>query len=117
MTREELLTYCLAKPGAWEDEPWEGDTVAKVHDKIFVFLGSGDVGSVGVKCGLTRDEADEWLARYPLDASVMAYIGRSGWNTLTVGSGIPDDEIQEAVDTSYDLVVSRLPKKHRPQGV
>jgi predicted DNA-binding protein (MmcQ/YjbR family) len=117
MTREELLTYCLTKPGAWEDEPWEGDTVAKVHDKIFAFLGSGDVGSVGVKCGLTRDEADEWLARYPLDASVMAYIGRSGWNTLTVGSGIPDDEIQEAVDTSYDLVVSRLPKKHRPQGV
>jgi predicted DNA-binding protein (MmcQ/YjbR family) len=117
MTREELLTYCLTKPGAWEDEPWEGDTVAKVHDKIFAFLGSGDVGAVGVKCGLTRDEADEWLARYPLDASVMAYIGRSGWNTLTVGSGIPDDEIQEAVDTSYDLVVSRLPKKHRPQGV
>ncbi|HET7532413.1 MAG TPA: MmcQ/YjbR family DNA-binding protein [Nocardioidaceae bacterium] len=117
MTREELLTYCLAKPGAWEDEPWEGDTVAKVHDKIFAFLGSGDVGSVGVKCGLTRDEADEWLARYPLDASVMAYIGRSGWNTLTVGSGIPDDEIQQAVDMSYDLVVSRLPKKHRPQGV
>lgn len=117
MTREELLTYCLAKPGAWEDEPWEGDTVAKVHDKIFAFLGSGDVGSVGVKCGLTRDEADEWLTRYPLDASVMAYIGRSGWNTLTVGSGIPDDEIQEAVDTSYDLVVSRLPKKHRPRGV
>jgi predicted DNA-binding protein (MmcQ/YjbR family) len=117
MTREELLTYCLTKPGAWEDEPWEGDTVAKVHDKIFAFLGSGDVGSVGVKCGLTRDEADEWLARYPLDAAVMAYIGRSGWNTLTVGSGIPDEEIQEAVDTSYDLVVSRLPKKHRPQGV
>ena len=86
MTREDLVAYCLAKPGAWEDEPWENDTVAKVHDKIFAFLGSGDVGSVGVKCGLTRDEADEWLARYPLDASVMAYIGRSGWNT---GSGMP----------------------------
>jgi predicted DNA-binding protein (MmcQ/YjbR family) len=48
--------------------------------------------------------------------SVMAYIGRSGWNTLRVGSGIPDDELREAVDTSYDLVVSRLPKKHRPAG-
>jgi len=117
MTRDELLAYCLAKPGAWEDEPWEGDTVAKVQDKIFAFLGSGHVDSLGVKCGLTRDEADEWLARYPKDASVMAYIGRSGWNTLSVGRGIPDDEIQEAVDTSYDLVVPRLPKKHRPQGV
>lgn len=116
MTHEELAAYALAKPGAWEDEPWEGDLVAKVHDKIFAFLGSAEGGSVGVKCGLTRDEADEWLARYPDDASVMAYIGRSGWNTLRLGGAIPDDEIREALDVSYDLVVSRLPKKHRPQG-
>lgn len=115
MTREELLAHCLAKPGAWEDEPWEGDTVAKVHDKIFAFLGGeGPRVSVGVKCGRSREEADEWLARYPDDARVMAYIGRSGWNTLTVGGGIPDDEVAEAVDLSYELVVSGLPRKHRP---
>lgn len=113
-----VLTYCLAKPGAWKDMPWEGDVVAKVHDKIFVFLGSkdGTTTSVGVKCGANRDEADEWLLCYPDDAHVMAYIGRSGWNTLQVGSTIPDDEITEAVDVSYDLVVSRLPKKHRPES-
>lgn len=117
MTRDTLLAYCLAKPGAWEDMPWEGDVVAKVHDKIFAFLGSddGNTTSVGVKCGANRDEADEWLLRFPDDAHVMAYIGRSGWNTLDVGSEIPDDEIREAVDDSYDLVVSKLPKKHRPE--
>ena len=60
--------------------------------------------------------ADEWLARYPDDASVMAYIGRSGWNTLTVGGAIPDDELRDAVDASYDLVVAKLPKKYRPDG-
>jgi predicted DNA-binding protein (MmcQ/YjbR family) len=117
VTRDELVAYCLGKPGAWEDEPWEGDTVAKVHDKIFAFFGPGADGAstgVGLKCGSTREEADEWLLRYPNDASVMAYIGRSGWNSLTVGAGIPDDEILEAVDASYDLVVSKLPKKHRP---
>ena len=32
--------YCLAKPGAWPDSPWEGDTVVKVGPKIFVFLGA-----------------------------------------------------------------------------
>ena len=114
MTPDEVLAYCLAKPGAWQDEPWEGDVVAKVGPKIFAFLGDGE--SVGVKCGRTRDEADEWLARYPDDSHVMAYIGRSGWNTLRVGGAIPDDELLEAVDASYDAVVSKLPKKDRPAG-
>lgn len=114
MERDELLAYCLGKPGAWEDEPWEGDVVAKVGDKIFAFLGADD-GGVGLKCGHNRDEADEWLARYPADASVMAYIGRSGWNTLATGGAIPADELLEAVDASYDLVVAKLPKGVRAQ--
>jgi predicted DNA-binding protein (MmcQ/YjbR family) len=112
VTPEDLVRYCLDKPGAWSDEPWEGDTVAKVATKIFAFLGSGT--AVGVKCGATRDEADEWLARYPLDATVMPYIGRSGWNTLQLGGAIPDDELLEAVDASYDFVVAKLPRKDRP---
>jgi predicted DNA-binding protein (MmcQ/YjbR family) len=93
VTPAELREYALSKPGAWSDQPWEGDVVAKVgaadRGKIFAFLGDG---------------------------SVMAYIGRSGWNTLAIGSSIPDDEIRAAVDDSYALVVAKLPKKHRPDG-
>jgi predicted DNA-binding protein (MmcQ/YjbR family) len=115
MTWDELVDYCLAKPGAWQDEPWEGDVVAKVGGKIFAFLGSAaESATVGLKCGPSREVADEWLARYPGDASVMAYIGRSGWNTLRIGGAIPDEELLEAVDASYDIVVSRLPRKDRP---
>jgi predicted DNA-binding protein (MmcQ/YjbR family) len=114
MTWESLLAYCLAKPGAWQDEPWEGDVVAKVGGKIFAFFGSGAVPSVGLKCGASREAADEWLLRYPDDASVMAYIGRSGWNTLRLGGAIPDDELVEAIDASYSAIVSKLPKKDRP---
>lgn len=118
MTPEELAAYALGKPGAWPDTPWENDQVAKVSDghgagKIFAFLGQD---TVGVKCGATRDEADAWLDRYPDDAVVMAYIGRSGWNTLRLGGAIPDDELLEAVDVSYELVVSKIAKKHRPEG-
>jgi predicted DNA-binding protein (MmcQ/YjbR family) len=115
MTWDELLDYCLAKPGAWQDEPWEGDVVAKVGPKIFAFLGAGRQGlSVGLKCGASREAADEWVLRFPGDASAMRYIGRSGWNTLAVGGGIPDDEVLEAVDASYAMVVGKLPKKDRP---
>lgn len=113
MTSDELLEYCLAKPGAWEDEPWEGHVVAKVDAKIFAFLGEV---AVGLKCGANRDEADEWLLRYPDAASIMAYIGRSGWNDLRFDSAIPAVEIREAVDDSYLTVVSRLPKGKRPAG-
>ena len=88
--------------------------MAKVGAKIFCFLGVEQ--SIGVKCG-TRAEADEWLAEYPDDASVMAYIGRHGWNTLRTGGAIPDDELREAVDTSYGLVVAALPKRDRPSGL
>ena len=109
-----MQEHCLTKPGAWPDNPWGHEhPVIKVADKIFAFLGAG---GVGVKGGATRDVADEWLHRYPDDASVMAYIGRSGWNDLTFGGAIPDDELREAVDESYRLVVGKLPKKHRPEG-
>jgi predicted DNA-binding protein (MmcQ/YjbR family) len=109
--REAVVAYCLAKPGAVPDEPWEDDLVAKVGGKIFAFLG-GD--GVGVKCGRNADEAAEWRQRYPEAVSVMAYIGRYGWNSVRLDGTVPEDEIQELIDASYDDVVSRLPKSKRP---
>lgn len=114
MNHADLRAYCLAKPGAWPDEPWEGDTVVKVADKIFAFLGSAQAATIGLKCGRDSEDAREWRDRYPGQAAVMPYIGRYGWNTLTVGAAIPDDEIREAIDASYADVVARLPKRKRP---
>jgi predicted DNA-binding protein (MmcQ/YjbR family) len=115
---ETMQAHCLAKPGAWPDNPWEHDhPVIKVgpgeNGKIFAFLGAG---GVGLKGGPSREAADEWLQRFPGDDSVMRYIGRSGWNDLAFGGSIPDDDLLEAVDESYRLVVGKLPKKHRPEG-
>ena len=114
----DVQTYCAGKPGAWPDNPWDHEfPVFKVGEgergKIFVALGRN---TVSLKAGRTRDVADEWLARYPDDASVMAYIGRSGWNDLVFGGAIADDEILEAIDESYRLVVSGLPRRARPAG-
>jgi predicted DNA-binding protein (MmcQ/YjbR family) len=44
----------------------------------------------------------------------MAYIGRSGWNTLCFGGAIPDDEVLDAVEESYRMIVAKLPKKDHP---
>ena len=117
MTEQELLAHCLAKPGAWQDEPWEGHVVAKVGDKMFAMFGV--VGerpgpAVGIKVGRSREEAEELVARYPGDVAAMAYIGRYGWNTVPIGGAVADDELRELVDASYDDVVARLPRAKRP---
>lgn len=113
-----MHAHCAAKPGAWPDNPWDHDhPVFKVgpgeRGKIFAFLGGH---GVGVKAATTREVADEWLQRFPGSATVMAYLGRSGWNDLAYDAWIPDDELLEAVDESYRLVVSGLPNKVRPDG-
>ncbi|MFI6867431.1 MmcQ/YjbR family DNA-binding protein [Nocardia sp. NPDC050406] len=105
------LAYCLTKPGAWQDEPWEGDVVAKVGDKIFAFLGDD---SLGLKCGRDREEADELIRIHPDDVESSPYIGRYGWNSVKFGGTIPDDEIRELIDQSYDAIVAKLPKSKRP---
>ncbi|RDI54271.1 MmcQ/YjbR family DNA-binding protein [Nocardia mexicana] len=107
----DLLQYCLSKPGAWQDEPWEGDVVAKVGDKIFAFV-SAD--SVTLKCGRNREEADELVHVYPDEVAASAYIGRYGWNSVKTGGAVPVDELRELVDISYDAVVAKLPKSKRP---
>jgi predicted DNA-binding protein (MmcQ/YjbR family) len=113
-----LEELCLALPGAWPDHPWEHEhPVIKVGEgergRIFAFLGAD---RVGIKAGPSREAADEWLQRYPDDASVMPYIGRSGWNNLRLDSAIPDEEVVEAVEESYRLVVAKLPRSRRPAG-
>ena len=65
---------------------------------------------------MRRDEeaANEWLLRYPGDASVMPYIGRFGWNSLRTGGAIPDNELLEAVDASYQAVLSQAAQEGPP---
>jgi predicted DNA-binding protein (MmcQ/YjbR family) len=115
VTHDELVAYCLAKPGAVADEPWEGSPVAKVGGKVFAFLGRG---GLGVKCGRDADEAAELRHRFPDSVSVSAHIGRFGWNRVelhgAVDEGMDDDELRELVDASYDAVVAKLPARLRP---
>ncbi|MDR7168483.1 putative DNA-binding protein (MmcQ/YjbR family) [Nocardia kruczakiae] len=109
----DLLGYCLTKPGAWRDEPWEGDVVAKVGDKIFAFVSPE---TVTLKCGRSRLEADELVHIHPDDVTASAYIGRYGWNTVRLGGSVSDAEVRELIDQSYAEVVAKLPKSKRPTG-
>ena len=112
MDRDELIAYSLAKPGAEETYPWgDVDLVAKVGGKAFAFLGPA---TVGVKCGRDAAEAGEWRDRYPAAITVSHYTGRYGWNSVDLAGPVPDDDVRELVDASYDAAVAALPKSRRP---
>jgi predicted DNA-binding protein (MmcQ/YjbR family) len=112
--QEELVAYCLGKPGAEESYPWgEEELVAKVGGKGFAFIGLGG-GTVSVKCGRDATEAAEWRDRYPGAITTSAYVGRYGWNTVDWTGPVPDHELRELIDASYDAAVAALPKARRP---
>lgn len=42
------------------------------------------------------------------------YVGRFGWNAVDWTGPVPDEDLRELVDASYDAAVAALPKSRRP---
>ena len=40
-------------------------------------------------------------------------LNKRHWNTVTLDGSIPDDEVLEMIDHSYELVVEALPRRTR----
>jgi predicted DNA-binding protein (MmcQ/YjbR family) len=105
-SHDKLLAYALGFPEAWQDMPWDGDLVAKVGKKIFVFFGTGEEPSVGVKLPHSAEQALLSDAVRP-----MSYgLGKWGWVTARlVGPGAPSaGVIEDWIDESYRAIA---PKK------
>ena len=100
-----LEAFALDLPGAFADMPWEGDVVAKVGKKIFVFFGSGDPPTIAVKL---PDSADHALATP--GAQPTGYgLGRHGWVTVPVDhADAPIELLLDWVEESYRTIA---PKK------
>jgi predicted DNA-binding protein (MmcQ/YjbR family) len=112
---DELARHALAKPEAWEDRPWEGDRVAKVRKKIFVFLPSDDAGSIGVKL----PHSAVYAVTLPC-ATPMAYgLGKHGWVTIKLAdkSRPAVELLRDWIDESYAAIAPatlvRLASEHR----
>lgn len=107
------MRYALAKPGAWPDSPWGDDhALAKVGSKIFLFPGQAD-GRDTITVKNTEAAVAELKQRYPDYAGPAPYLSKRLWVRLVIDE-VPDDEVQELIDDSYDLVVAKLPKAERP---
>jgi predicted DNA-binding protein (MmcQ/YjbR family) len=110
--RDQVIGACGAKPGSAEDYPF-GDEVAvfKVAGRMFALVSLGSApGSVSLKCdpGLAADLRGRYAAITP-----GYHLSKRHWNTVALDGSVPEEEVLELVDHSYDLVLAGLTRTQR----
>ena len=109
MNVEEFRDYCLLKKGVTEEFPFDETTlVFKVMGKMFALCGLDRVPTqINLKCNPER--AIELRDAY--DGIIEGWhMSKVHWNTLFIHN-LPHSLIQELIDHSYELVVSKFTKK------
>lgn len=106
MDRKTLNAICAALPGAEVSDPWGGGHDAwKVGGKMFAGIGAKGSG-VSVK---TPDVETAGLLIEMGRAMKAPYFHHS-WVHIPWDL-VPDEEFQERIVTSYELIRAKLPKK------
>jgi predicted DNA-binding protein (MmcQ/YjbR family) len=114
MESDAFRSYCLGKPGVTEHTPFgPDDLVFKVGGKMFALLALNEIPpACNLKCD--PDLALELRDRYE-QVRPGYHMNKKHWNTVELGSGLPEAELRKMIDHSYELVVQSLPKKTREQ--
>lgn len=115
MNIEFAREYCLSKPAATEDFPFD-DTVLvfKVLGKMFALIALGrEPLSMNLKCDPER--AIELREEHPEEILEAWHMNKKHWNTVRLESDLDGSLIIELIDHSYDLVVSKMTKKMRAE--
>lgn len=113
MNIEELRNYCLLKKGTSEDFPFDQVTlVFKVLGKIYALTNlEGDL-SINLKCD--PEKAISLREQYP-SITPGYHMSKVHWNTVQIDGSLKSDFIQQMIDHSYELVVSKLTKKQKSE--
>ncbi len=104
-----IRKYCLQKPGAEEDFPFDAETlVMKVGNKMFALFGSAEPLRINLKC----DPLTAIGLRKKYKSVIPGYhMNKKHWNTIILDISIPDKEILGMIDDSFELVFGSLSKK------
>ena len=106
---EELRAFCLSKEGAEEGFPFgETTLVFKVNGKMFL-LASLDSHPLqfNIKC-----EPEKALELREQHSCILPgyHMNKKYWNTVIIDGSISNSDLQEMINTSYNLVKAKLPK-------
>jgi predicted DNA-binding protein (MmcQ/YjbR family) len=109
MHTEEIAEFCLQLPGAREDYKWGGTRVFSVAgNKMFAVM---DLAGKG----LAFKVAPELFLGYVDRPGIRPapYLARAYWISVAVPYSMGDEELQDLLIRSHQLVVSKLPKKQQ----
>lgn len=113
MNIQQFYELCLSKKEVTEHFPFDEDTlVFKVGGKIFALSSlkqwENTTPSVNLKCN--PEKAQELRARYD-DIQPGYHMSKVHWNTIAINRDVPDKQVKQLIDHSYELVFKSLPKK------
>ena len=106
MDVDSIRAFCLSFPGATEKLQWGDDLCFKVGGKIFAMLGL-DNPRLCFKC--TPDTFAELIERQ--DIRPAPYVGRYKWVMLDRLDAAGDEELQDLIRQSFEVVSTNAPKK------
>ena len=112
-TREEALEVGLSYPDVYQDAPFHDDNWQLVRDKAtnkaFLWTYEKD-GFVCLNLKTSEESRDLWRKMY--DSVQPAYHqNKRGWNTVILDGRIPDEDIIDMIQESYDLVTDSPTKR------
>ena len=112
LTLEKIRKYCCAKKGVIEDFPFDFETlVFKVGTRMFALT---NIKSKELRINLKCDPFLSTGLREKYKAVQPGYhMNKRHWNTVYIDGEIPDKEILQLIDHSYDLVFKGLKKSVR----
>jgi len=114
MTRDDLIDYCLTFPSVYEDYPFgvavdNGAWTVMRHlanKKSFALIYERS-GSLCVNLKCEPFQADFFRQVYK-DVTPAFHMNKEHWNTITIGGDVPDQELLEMIQRSYDLIKPKL---------
>jgi predicted DNA-binding protein (MmcQ/YjbR family) len=112
MNPAQLRDRCLSFAGAEETFPFGPEvSVFKVAGKMFAL---SQLDSESLRVSLKCDPRLAEALRETHAAVIPGYhLNKRHWNTVILDGSIPDDAIDDMIEDSYDLVVSKLPGARR----
>ncbi|MDR2356912.1 MAG: MmcQ/YjbR family DNA-binding protein [Oscillospiraceae bacterium] len=118
MTRQDIIDYCLTFPAAYEDYPFDdgitGEAATAVmrhraNKKSFALIMRHD-GRLYLNLKCDPLEAD--FLRHAFEGVIPGWhMNKEHWNSVVIGTDVPDEEIKRQIGNSYDLIRPKERKK------